>query len=770
MKDGTIWTLFVASVAILGIGATAAYRQTQGLIADLTWVTHGHAVIAAIDNLKTTVGQTASLADSYVFTGDDSYAFAFQRASASLRSKFGALRDLTSSDPSEATTMKTIDLLLQEHMAKLEQITPRTGTGATSKGAQLTVVQDLRGLDTQLLQELDSAATAETHILSSREERSIQSSKTSKIFIASTGLLGMLLLSLAFLGFQHHLKQRRKAEVRLQKLNEELEWRVTQRVAQFHEVNRNLIMEAVRREEAEQDVQQQREFLRLVIDTDPNLIFVKNWDGRFVLANRATAEIYATTADELIGKSDADFNKDQQEVEHFRQDDQAVIASREPKFIAQETVTDARTGEKRWFQTYKVPLKRASNSVSQLLGVSTDITQHKLAEEQLRHTQEQLVQSQKMDAIGRLAGGLAHDFNNILNVILGYGEQALETLGPDTTERRYVQRIVDAGNRAARLMQQLLAFSRKQVLQPRIMSLNAAVVEMEQLLERLAGEDIEISVKLDPDLGAIKADPTQMERVIMNLAVNAREAMPNGGKLMIETVNAELDVSYTSQHTPVVPGRYVMLAISDTGLGIDAEIQSKIFDPFFTTKGPGKGTGLGLSTVYGIVNQTGGYVWVYSEPDKGATFKLYFPRVDGVPETVVPVSSSVALPSGSETILVVEDDGVLCDFICEVLRANGYSVYSANNGAQALQLVREHGGSIHLLLTDVVMPGLSGRALAGQMISTHPTLKVLYMSGYTENAIVHHGVLDPGVDLIQKPFTVGALSKKVRELLEKKSL
>jgi nitrogen-specific signal transduction histidine kinase/CheY-like chemotaxis protein len=393
----------------------------------------------------------------------------------------------------------------------------------------------------------------------------------------------------------------------------------------------------------------------------------------------------------------------------------------------------------------------------------------KLAEEELGRTQQQLAQSQKMEAIGRLAGGLAHDFNNILGVVLGYGEQTLQTLSPEAAERRYVQRMVEAGNRAARLVQQLLAFSRKQVLQPRIINLNSVVVEMKQLLERLAGEDVEISVKLDSNLGSVKADPAQMERVIMNLAVNARDAMPEGGKLILETANAELDASYINRHTAAVAGKYVMLAISDTGVGIDKEIQSKIFDPFFTTKASGKGTGLGLATVYGIVNQSGGYVWVYSEMGKGATFKIYLPLVEAKPEPIFLQPVAFQSPTGSETILVVEDDKLLREFICEVLGSSGYSVLAASNGNEALELVAQHKGAIHLLLTDVVMPGMSGRALSTQLLSAQPKLKVLYMSGYTENAIVHHGVLDRGVQLIQKPFTIGSLARKVREILEEKT-
>ncbi|HWF92123.1 MAG TPA: ATP-binding protein [Terriglobales bacterium] len=767
MRDGTHWILFAASVVVFGVCAVASYRQTQRPIVGLANTSQSQTVVSAIDDLRTTLRETLMSADNYLVSGDGVYLGTLQRARASVPSKISALRSLMAENQNAQADLTAIAGLLDEPIATAVAQANSGPDGIPKTPAQkIAALQNNRKVRDKLARKLDDITSLEMGTLFSREERLINARATSKIFIASTGLLGILLLSAAFLGLQRQLKKRRMAEVQLRKISDESESHVAQRVSQFQEINRNLIMEAVRREQAEEDVQQQREFLRLVIDTDPNLIFVKGWDGTFMLANRATAEIYGTTVEDLVGKSDADFNKDQEEVEHFRQDDQAVIASRKAKLIVQESVTDARTGEKRWFQTYKVPLVTSGNSVSNLLGVSTDITSRKLAEEELTQTQEQLVQSQKMDAIGRLAGGLAHDFNNILGVILGYGEQALQTLGQEAIERRYVHRMVDAGNRAARLMQQLLAFSRKQVLQPRVINLNDVIKDIEQLLERLTGEDIEIRIKLDPELGAVKADPAQMERVIMNLAVNAREAMPKGGKLTIETANTVLDASYTNRHAPVIPGKYAMLAVSDTGIGMDTETQSKIFDPFFTTKGPEKGTGLGLSTVYGVVKQSGGYIWVYSEAGNGAAFKIYLPIVDAATDVIVEPLVSSQSPSGTETILVVEDDKILREFICEVLAANGYSILSASNGAQALQILEQHDGPIHMLLTDVVMPGMSGRTLTSQSVVAQRGLKVLYMSGYTENAVVHHGVLDPGVHLLQKPFSIGALARKVRELFE----
>jgi two-component system, cell cycle sensor histidine kinase and response regulator CckA len=389
-----------------------------------------------------------------------------------------------------------------------------------------------------------------------------------------------------------------------------------------------------------------------------------------------------------------------------------------------------------------------------------DVTERRALEQQLR-------QAQKMEAVGRLAGGIAHDFNNLLMVISGYCEFLLERIGSDPALRGPAQEIANAAERATSLTRQLLAFSRKQMLAPKVLDLNAVVTENLKMLTRMIGEDIDLVMVPGGDLGAVKADPGQIEQVIMNLAVNARDAMPFGGKLTIETGNVMLDENYARFHAPVKPGEYVMLAISDTGMGMDAETQSHIFEPFFSTKGP-KGTGLGLSTVYGIVKQSDGYVWVYSEPGKGTTFKIYLPRVGATGETIAvqPAVAAAKAGPGHETILLVEDEANLRRLARQSLENQGYSVLEATDGAAAIQLSNAHPGPIHLLLTDVIMPGMNGRELALRISSLRPETKVLYMSGYTENAIGHNGTLDAGVSLLQKPFTLPALKAKVREVLD----
>jgi PAS domain S-box-containing protein len=389
-----------------------------------------------------------------------------------------------------------------------------------------------------------------------------------------------------------------------------------------------------------------------------------------------------------------------------------------------------------------------------------DITETRTLEQQLR-------QAQKMEAIGRLAGGIAHDFNNILMVISGYSEFLLERVGVDPQLRGPAQEISNATQRASSLTRQLLAFSRKQMLAPKILDLNEVVTENLKMLTRMIGEDIDLVMVPGPSIGAIRVDPGQIDQVIMNLAVNARDAMPQGGKLTIETSNVSLDENFARTHAPLEPGEYVMLAISDTGVGMDVETQSRIFEPFFTTKGA-KGTGLGLSTVYGIVKQSGGYIFVESQQQHGTSFRAYFPRVD-VREEVATAQEAVGLPRpqlGQETILLVEDEVNLRRLARQYLETQGYKILEADDGAAALQIAAGYRATIDLLLTDVIMPGMNGRELAASITASRPDVRVLYMSGYTENAIGHNGLLDAGINLLQKPFSLPALKDKVREVLD----
>jgi two-component system cell cycle sensor histidine kinase/response regulator CckA len=391
-------------------------------------------------------------------------------------------------------------------------------------------------------------------------------------------------------------------------------------------------------------------------------------------------------------------------------------------------------------------------------GIALDVTERIRLEDQYR-------QAQKMEAVGQLAGGIAHDFNNLLTAIDGYCSLLADSTNLEPTQQEYVGEVRRAATRATGLTRQLLAFSRRQILEPRVIDLRESVGGLEPMLKRLIGEDIEISVRSVHERQTVKADPGQIEQVIMNLAINARDAMPKGGKLLLEVRPVIISESYLRQGTTVLAGPYVMLAVSDTGEGIDAMTQGRVFEPFFTTKQKGKGTGLGLSTVYGIVKQSEGYIWLYSEPGIGTTFKVYLPRVDEPVERVTATPRPTGSLQGTETILVVEDEASVRQLVSRVLHKRGYRVLVASTPSEAGEISRSAKGPIHLLISDVVLPQMSGRAMAEEIVPSQPGIKVLYMSGYTDDAIVHHGVLDPGTPFLQKPFTPEALARKVREVL-----
>jgi PAS domain S-box-containing protein len=415
-------------------------------------------------------------------------------------------------------------------------------------------------------------------------------------------------------------------------------------------------------------------------------------------------------------------------------------------------------GSTRWLSGRGRTERDADGKAVRALGINADISDRKSLEAQFR-------QAQKMEAVGQLAGGVAHDFNNLLTVILGYSSFVIESFAPQDPRRADMEEVILAGERAVALTGQLLAFSRKQVLQPSIVDLNSLVTGVRQLLSRLIGEHVELVSVLAPDLDAVRADAGQLEQVLMNLAVNARDAMPSGGRLAIETANVELDQSFM-RDVLIHPGPYVMLAVSDTGIGMSEETKRRLFEPFFTTKEQGKGTGLGLATVYGIVKQSGGYIWVYSEAGKGTAFKVYLPRANRGGEVHQRTTTAEAVTPATETVLIVEDEDAVRVLTRRILEKAGYQVFDAQNAQQAEALFEQHRELVHVLVTDVVMPGGSGPQLFTRLAQLCPRLKVLYVSGYTDDTIVHHGQLDPDVELLQKPFTADALNRRIRKVLD----
>jgi len=512
---------------------------------------------------------------------------------------------------------------------------------------------------------------------------------------------------------------------------------------------------AVERKRAEQELVAREERFRALVEHSADAIALLDRAGTITYATPSTERVLGHRAEEVLGRNAMDL---------IHPDDVALVSGHlvglqdRPGAVV---VLEARYRHKdgSWRHGECSVANRLSDPTVRALVLNyREITERRRLEEQLR-------QAQKMEAVGRLAGGVAHDFNNVLTAIFGYADLLNEELPEGHQARQDLQEIRKAAQRASTLTRQLLAFSRQQVLQPMVLSLNDLVEDIQNMLMRLIGEDIQLRLNLSPDAGNVRADAGQVQQVLMNLVVNARDAMPKGGRLLVETANAELTEQYAELHQPVIPGRYVMLAVSDTGTGMDAETKTRIFEPFFTTKEKGRGTGLGLSTVYGIIKQSGGYIWVYSEPGRGTTFKLYFPRVDAPTETPAPTREAATL-AGTETILLAEDDEMLRPLGKGLLEKLGYRVLDAENAERALALAEAHRGPIHLLVADVVMPGASGRQLARRLAQVRPETRVLYVSGYTDDAIVHHGMLEPGLNFLQKPFTPAALARKVREVLD----
>ncbi len=549
---------------------------------------------------------------------------------------------------------------------------------------------------------------------------------------------------------QGEIEERKKAEEALQDINNTLAERVEERTRALKKSNAEL--------------QESSERFQVVMDSLDTLVYVADMETYEILfVNKYGSDIWGDVSGKICwqtlqGKQDGPCD--------FCTNDYLLSSDGKPGLTYVWEHQNQVTGD--WFECRDRAISWKDGRIVRM-EIATNINQRKRDESEKAALQEQLLQAQKMESIGRLAGGVAHDFNNILSAINGYAEICLLKMEDDSPYREELEIILGAGERAARLTQQLLAFSRKQIIRQELIDINAEIDDTYKMMERLLGEDVEIDISRGEELWLVKADRSQLEQVVINLAINARDAMPQGGKLSIETGNVTFDGNYLKEHYDITRGDYVMLAISDNGHGMEVNVKEHIFEPFFTTKGKGKGTGLGLAMVYGIVKQNQGQIQVYSEPGQGTVFKIYLPRAIEVPKKdVEKVSGENGIDNkGTETILLVEDDTVVREMSLTILGALGYTVLEAENGDDALQVCSHFHGVIDLLLTDVVMPKMNGPELAGKMRELSPGIKVLFMSGYTENAIVHHGVLEEGVDFIHKPITPQLLSREVRRILDR---
>jgi PAS domain S-box-containing protein len=545
---------------------------------------------------------------------------------------------------------------------------------------------------------------------------------------------------------------------------------VSVRISRLHVRPRTLVLITARDERQqretlthlrllEKELSQERAILQNIIAHIPCAVFWKDRQSVMVGCNELAARNTGLGSPaEAVGKTDYETAATRAEADFYRECDRQVMESGRPLLNIEETQRRP-DGRVEHLLTSKVPLRNPAGEVIGILGVYTDITERKLLE-------EQLLQAQKMEAVGRLAGGVAHDFNNLLTIINGYSEMLQADPGLGRAARDLIAEIGRAGERAASLTRQLLAFSRKQILAPQVLNLNDLLAEMEKMLRRLIGEDIELITAPASGLGRVKVDPVQFQQVLLNLIVNARDAMPQGGKLILETSNVDRNGKGDAGPAKGAPGRYVMVAVRDSGIGMDEPTLSHLFEPFFTTKAQGKGTGLGLAMVYGTVRQSGGHVEVESAPGQGTTFRVFLPRVTEEIDKPAEAGDSARLPGGSETVLLAEDEDGVRTLAATILRASGYRVLEARDGTEAVLVNQKHSGPLDLLLTDVLMPGLNGRQVADLLSPARPGLKVLFMSGHAEDAVFRHGVLGSGRSLLQKPFTRTALARKVREVLD----
>jgi len=714
-----------ALLTLVAIGIVS-FLSIRSLVKNSDGVEHTQEVLIHASRVGSLLADAETGQRGFLVTGDPIYLEPYTAGTAKLRTEVDSLSLLTRDNPRQVERTVRLRTLAAQRLAMLSAGLDARRRGGVASGREWLTNDQGRQVMDQIRAVLGEIGADEEVLLHRRDQAARVSAMFATALILFGSIAAILIVGIASGVVRRDLRRRVETEEELREARDRMEERVRERTAE----------------------------LEAVIETSPLAISAIDPRGNIVMWNRAAERTFGYARDEMIGKPYQPADAEDQK----RYGEALTRVSAGAPVVGYETRGRRKDGTLLEIAIYSAPMRGTNGQKLGVLAVIADLTEQKRLHDRLR-------QSQKMEAVGKLAGGIAHDFNNLLTAITGYTDLLYLRL-PGDIGKRELSEIRKASDRAASLTRQLLAFSRQQVLQPKIINVNDVVGNLSAMLTRLIGEDIELIASLGERIGPVKADPFQLEQVLMNLAVNARDAMPRGGKVTIETANVTLDRHYTQSHPDVKPGEYVMIAVSDTGTGMDSETRARIFEPFFTTKEMGKGTGLGLSTVYGIVKQSQGHMWVYSEPGQGATFKVYLPHhLD--PEEVQPAPPAPrVVPRGWETILAVEDEESLLSLVAEILRDAGYSVIAAHGPKEALRLMADHREPIHLLLTDVVMPGMSGRALADEVVGKRPGIRVLYMSGYTDNAIVHHGVLDAGVTYIQKPFTPDALIKTVREVLD----
>ena len=746
-----------ALLLLLTTGLIAQYWQRQSR-EEAAWVSHTHEVLAELQRVWFAAHTAERDERGYLLTGDQQLADRFHDSGKRVTAHLARLKDMTRDDPRQQQRLDRLKSLLDQSLAVEEAYV--VAAQADRQKAALRYALTFAN-DEETIQKIERCrremTEAEELLLPQRSRLSHNSSSASSAFVATGTFLGTIFVALCGFWMSRALHRCERAECTLREVQEKLEARVEERTADLSRIAASLEAELSQHQKTEEQLRQSEQRYRLLFEDSPLPMEVFDPETlAFLAVNTAAAELYGYSAEEFLHMTVKDI-RPPEEV--------PVILS----FL--ETVKDSETYSGTFVTRHKsgrlITIEARVRTIQfggrrARLKLVTDITEHKRLETQLR-------QAQKMEAIGRLAGGVAHDFNNLLTVILGYSDSILHKIDDADPIRAKVSEIHAAGQRAANLTSQLLAFSRKQILQVQTLNVNSVVSNISQMLRRLLGEDIQISLHLDDDLGHIQADPAQLEQVLVNLAVNARDAMPQGGQLVIETRNIELDQqSATLQGVP--PGQYVLLVVNDTGFGMDEATKAQIFEPFFTTKDVGKGTGLGLSMVLGVVQQSGGTVTVYSEVGLGTTFRIYLPRIDAVPVEAEPPAEShfVSAPNAKgTTILLVEDENQLRTLAREVLREAGYTVLEASNGKEALAIAETLTSPPALLLTDVVMPEMSGLELAQELQKKWPVLAVLYTSGYTDHALLGRSGLRRDMPFLQKPYMPGSLLEQVTEVLDR---